>query len=173
MHDSSKRNTLKLISASTAGVVLPTSLVMAEAATRPAAAMQFPEASTRKPDLLINLVRSTAVPDDTVLLLNTTNDRLVISQFMPGTIVFDDVQIDLNEVTGGSELILAPHQMKSLRTQITPIQSEGMVEYVWADSSTHPITDDLSLVYMGAFMADDRAIVFLHQAPAAQTPLPA
>ena len=171
MYDSSKRNTLKLISASTAGVVLPASLVMAEAATRPET--QFPKANTRKPDLLINLVRSTAVPDDTVLLLNTTSDSLVVSQFMPGTIVFDDVQVDLNEVAGGKELILEPNQFVSLRTKMTPVQSDGLVEYVWADSLTHPMTDDVSLVHMGAFMADDRAIVFPHQTPAAQTPFPA
>ncbi|MEE9333476.1 MAG: hypothetical protein V3U65_05235 [Granulosicoccaceae bacterium] len=171
MYDLSKRNTLKLISASTAGVVLPTSLLMAEAAMRQAT--QFPESKPRKPDLLINLVRSTAVPDDTVLLLNTTSDRLVIGQFMPGTIVFDDVQVNLNEAAGGKELILEPNQFLSLRTQMTPVQSDGIVEYVWADSSAHPMTEDVSLVFMGAFMADDRAIVFPHQTPAAQTLFPA
>ncbi len=173
MHDSSKRNTLKLISASTAGVVLPTSLVMAEVATRPAGATQFPSASTRKPDLLINLIRSTAVPDDTVLLQNTTNDTIVISRFMPGTVVFDDVQVDLNVAADGQELVLKPNQLMSLRTQMTLVPSDGVVEYVWAESSALRNTDDVSLVYMGAFMADGRAIVFPHQTPSAQTLFPA
>ncbi len=173
MHDSSKRHTLKLLGGSTASVVIPSSIVMAEAATRPTRHNQFPQAAKRRPELLIQLVRSTAVSEDTVVLRNTTNGQLVISQFMPGTVIFDDVQCDLNEAAAGKELILQPGQVMSLRTQMAPIDTDSVMEYVWANASTQPISGDVSLVSLGAFMADGRAVVYPFDAPAAQTPFPA
>ncbi len=34
-----------------------------------------------------------------------------------------------------------------------PVETDSVMEYVWANASTQPITSDLSLVSMGAFMA--------------------
>ncbi len=169
MHDSSKRNTLKLLGGSTAGVFLPSSLVLAEAATRAAGASQFPAAAKRTPELLINLFRSTAVPDDTFMLQNQSSERLVISRFLPGTVIFDDVQVDLNEAVDNTEVILEPHQVMSLRAQLSPINSDDVMEYVWANSAVDSISDNLSIVSIGAFMVDGQAILYPQNTPSVQT----
>jgi hypothetical protein len=174
MHDSSKRNTLKLLGGSTAGVAIPTSFAMAETATRPNTASPFPAATKRNPELLIQLIHSLAVPDDSIVLQNQTNEKLVISRFMPSTVIFDDVQCDLNEAAG-RELTLAPGQVISLRTQMMAVDSDSIGEYVWANGAVQPSLNysDVSIVFMGAFMADKQAIVFPQDTPSAQTSFPA
>lgn len=174
MHDSSKRNTLKLLGGTTAGIAIPTSVVMAESATRPNAASRFPAGAKRSPELLIQLIHSTAVPDDSIVLQNKTNDKLVISRFMPGTVIFDDVQCDLNEAAQ-QELVLEAGQLMSLRTLMTAVDSDSIMEYVWANGVVDPASkySDLSTVTMGAFMADNKAIVYPYGTPAPQTSFPA
>jgi len=128
MHDTKKRNTLKWLAATGAGTVLPASLVTAQAASQLSGVSQFPPAATRTPDLHIDLVRSTAVTEDSVVLKNTTNETIVVSKFLPGTVVFDGVQIDLNAAAGGESLVIESNQMMSLSTKAVPVQSDGIVE---------------------------------------------
>lgn len=173
MHDSLKRNTLKLLVATGASTVLPASLITADAATPPSGASQFPTATKRTPDLFIDLLRSTAVPDDSVVLKNTTSETIVVSKFLPGSIVFDDVQIDLNAAVHGEALVIQPNSMVSLRTRAVSLQREDVIEYVWANSAKQVISDDLTTVQLGAFMVDNQAIVYPFNTPMAQTPFPA
>jgi len=173
MHDFSKRNTLKLFAAAGVSTVLPASLLTAEAATKPSVASQFPAAATRTPDLFIDLIRSTAVPDDSVVLKNTTSETIVVSKFLPGTVVFDDVQINLNEAAGGESIVIQPDQIVALRTKAVPVQSDDVIEYVWANSAAQAVSDDLTTVQLGVFMVDNQAIVYPFNMPSAQSHFPA
>jgi hypothetical protein len=173
MHDSSKRNILKLLAATGASTVLPASLVTAEAAAGSSGASQFSASEIRTPDLYIDLIRSTAVPDDSVLLKNTSNETIVVKKFLPRTVVFDDVRIDLNAAAGGESLIIEPNQIVSLRTKAAPVQSDDVIEYVWANSAVQTISEDLTTVQLGAFMVNNQAIVYPLNLPTAQTPFPA
>ena len=173
MHDTSKRNTVKLLAVAGVSTIFPTSHVRAEATTPLSGTAQLPAATTRTPDLYIDLIRSTAVPDDSVVLKNTTNETIVVGKFLPGIVVFDDVQIDLNSAARNESLVLRPNQIVSLRTEATPVQSDDVIEYVWANSAGQAITDDLTTVHLGVFMADNKAIVYPLNRPTAQTPFPA
>jgi len=173
MHDLTKRNTLKWLAATGATTVLPASLVTAEATTGLPGASQFPPAVKRTPDLFIDLIRSTAVTEDTVVLKNNTGETIVVSKFLPGIVVFDDVQIDLNAAAGGQSLVIEPNRIMSLHTKAVPVQSDDVIEYVWANSAKQAVSNDLTTVQLGVFMVDNQAVVYPVNRPTAQTPFPA
>ena len=97
----------------------------------------------------------------------------MVSKFLPGTVVFDNVQIDLNAAAGGESLVLMHNQIVSLRTKAVSVQSDDVIEYVRANAAVQAISDDLTTVQLGVFMVDNQAIVYPFNTPTAQTPFPA
>jgi len=173
MHDISRRSTLKLLAATGASAVLPVSLLTVEAAAQASGVSQFPAPATRTPDLYIDLIRSTAVPDDSVVLYNASSETIVVGNFVAGAVVFNDVKIDLNAAAGGKSLVIKPQQLVSLRTKAVPVQRDEVMEYVWANSAAQPISDHLTTVQLGVFMVDDQAIVYPLNVPKEQAAFPA
>ena len=172
MHDSARRCTLKLLAATGASAVLPTSLLSANVATQLTGASQIPTAATRTPDLYIDLISSAAVPDDSVVIKNTTRETIVVNKFLPNNVVFDEVQIDLNAAAGDKPLVIKPNQIISLRTKALPLQRDDEFEYVWANSATQEISNDLTTVQLGVFMVNNQAVVYPFNAPTSQTAFP-
>jgi len=105
--------------------------------------------------------------------IGQSSETIVVSKFLPGTVVFDNVQIDLNAAAGGESLVLMHNQIVSLRTKAVSVQSDDVIEYVRANAAVQAISDDLTTVQLGVFMVDNQAIVYPFNTPTAQTPFPA
>ncbi len=109
--------------------------------------------------LHIQILDTTSVPDNNVILRNDSNDTLIISRFMPGHIFFNNQIMDLNEAIGSDQLVLQPGQSKAFDFEIWPVLNAGPVEYVWADHAVEILNENTSVITLGAFMADTNAIV--------------
>jgi len=169
MLDSKKRQTLKLIGAAPL-VSLPFS---ASAAGLPATltANSIDAVQTNVPDLpapapragmelQIQIIDTVAVPDNNVLFRNHTDETLIVSQFLPGHIVYDGKLVDLNAAVGSEQLILHAGQSKAFEFKVWSLVNAGPVEYVWAEHVVEALSEDTSIVTLGAFMADNNAVVY-------------
>jgi len=111
--------------------------------------------------LQIHILDTTAVPDNNVLVRNDSNETLLVSRFMPGHVYFDDKIMDLNEAIGNTPLLLHAGQSKAFNFKLWPVVNAGPVEYVWADHALEKLSDDTSVVTLGAFMADTNAVLYV------------
>jgi len=164
MHNPNKRRTLKMLGV-TPLVSMPlfasnTGLDYAGTAQNPAAVSEL-SANSQYPGmpLEIQILDTTAVPDNNVLVRNTSNEPLIINRFVPGHIYFNGQIMDLNEAIGNAPLILQVGQSKAFDFKLWPVVNAGPVEYVWADQVVEVLNDNTSVVILGAFMADANAII--------------
>ncbi len=164
MHNPNKRRTLKMLSV-TPLVSMPifasgTDLGHGDTAENNVAVSEL-SANSKYPSmpLEIQILDTTAVPDNNVLVRNTSSEPLTIKRFVPGHIYFNGQIMDLNEAVGNAPLILQAGQSKAFDFTLWPVVNAGPVEYVWADHVAEILNDNTSIVTLGAFMADSNAIV--------------
>lgn len=119
-----------------------------------------PPAPRSSMELEIQIIDSSAVPDNNVVFRNCTDETLVVTRFMPGHMVFGDKLIDLNAAMNGAMLKLHAGQSKVLHFDVWSVVNAGPIEYVWGDHATDILNDETSVINMGAFMADTNAVVY-------------
>jgi len=110
--------------------------------------------------LQIQIVDTTAVPDNNVIVRNTSDEPLIVTRFMPGHIYFNDQIMDLNEAVGEQPLYLKAGQSKAFDFKAWSVINAGPIEYVWADHASETLNDDTSVITLGAFMANTNAVVY-------------
>ena len=165
MFDQSKRHTLKMLGG-TSLIAMPI-FAMADGSGIVAgngsdsAKPEYPELvqSSGMP-LQIQIIDTMSVPDNNVILRNTSDEELCVSRFMPGHIYFNEQIIDLNEAIGKRSLILQAGRSKVFDFKVWPVLNAGPVEYVWADHAIEQLNNDTSVITLGAFMADTNAVVY-------------
>jgi len=165
MLDQSKRHTLKIL-----GVTPLVAMPAFAAAGSFGAINNIDNASTisdlpggnqsSSMPLQIQILDTSAVPDNNVLLRNTSDEALHVDRFMPGHIFFKDQIMDLNEAIGEQSLVLQPGQSKAFDFKLWPVLNAGPIEYVWADQAMEKLNDNTSIVTLGAFMAGTDAVVY-------------
>jgi len=159
MPDQNKRRTLKIMG------VTP---LVATPVFASAAGLRFSNGAPELPPatqktgmpLQIQILDTTAVPDNNVIIRNNSDETLLVSRFMPGHIYFNDQIMDLNEAIGNRPLSLQAGQSKAFDFKIWPVLNAGPVEYVWADHAVDVLSDNMSVVTLGAFMAGTNAVVY-------------
>lgn len=164
MPDFKKRQTLKFIGAAPL-VSLPfVASASTHGLTDSGLTDSFPDLPAPAPrtsmQLEIQIIDSTAVPDNQVVFRNRSDDKLIITRFMPGHIVFGDKLIDLNAAMGDRAIELQSGQSKVLQFDVWSVVNAGPIEYVWGDHATDVLNAETSVINMGAFMADTNAIVY-------------
>jgi len=165
MPDISKRRTIKLIGvAPIVGVPVVASAasdVLSQQA-RKTTIDSLPPAVPRlnSMQLDIQLIDTSAVTSQEMLIRNTTDEKLVVTQFMPGHVVFGDRFIDLQAALRTQSLVLNAGQSKSLDFDIMPINKMDHIEYVWADHAVHALSDETNIIHLGAFMANTSAVIY-------------
>lgn len=110
--------------------------------------------------LEIQIIDSSAVPDNHVIFRNRDDEALTITRFMPGHIVYGDKFMDLNAAMNGQPLELAAGQSKVLQFDVWSVVNAGPIEYVWSDHAIDILNDETSVIHLGAFMADTNAVVY-------------
>jgi len=128
-------------------------------------------------DLEIHVFSSSGVVEDSLLIKNNLDERLVVNTFRPGMIIFDDRFIHLPSVieaafgNGGPVLNLEAGQTISLTTVSEPLYgrqwarksnliTNDFVEYLWADDAITNVSDDAILVSTAAFVTDNTALLY-------------
>ncbi len=161
MLDVSKRRTIQLMGAVPLLSLPLVSMASAagDKALRSAALLPAAKPRTGLP-VQIQIIHSSSVPDNDVLIRNNGDDDLTISRFMPGHIYFDGQIMDLNESTAGKALRLKSGDSVALSFRVWPVVNAGPTEYVWADQSVERLSDETSIITLGAFMADTNAVVY-------------
>lgn len=175
--DARKRQTIKmlgavpLMSVPVMGAAGGLAQLSSEAVSRAESAIaSLPMAKPRTSMALeIHIINGTAVPENSVLIRNTTNEDMIISRFMPGHIIFDGQHMDLNAainkntINANSDalpLVSSAGQSKAFLYDIADAKHFRHVEYVWADHAVAALSEHTSVVTLGAFMADTNAVVY-------------
>jgi hypothetical protein len=165
MIDKQKRNTLKLIGGS--GVVAATATSASLLGTSLAGAADTQAVSPLRADLEVMIIDTGSLPEDTALITNLTNGDVVIDDFLPGTIFFNDKWVSLNDVFSRSLLngrvVPAGHSV-SAPIKFQPLGHGETGDYLWAQQSVSALTEQTDIVTLAATLQQRRAVVF---APAA------
>jgi len=118
-------------------------------------------------DLLIDIITSSAVPEDTVVITNTSDEDIELAGFLPSIVVFEDRFIDLGVMGGDAPLSLNAGQVISLQTSLKSVRGKDWnelggkrVQYVWADDAMREISQEMQLVSVAGFVSCDYAILY-------------
>lgn len=162
MLDLKKRRTLKLLGAAPL-VSMPVIASVGHDGVMPVDtptdALTASTAQNNMP-LQIQIIDSTAVPDNNVIIRNISDEDLLVTRFMPGHIYFNEQIMDLNEAVNQQPLHLHAGQNKAFEFKLWPVVNAGPVEYVWADHAVEALNAETSVVTLSAFMADTNAVVY-------------
>ncbi len=166
MIDKQKRNTLKLIGGS--GMLVASGSAASLFTAAHAAATEQTRVSPLRADLEVMIIDTGSMPEDTVLVTNRTDRSIVIDDFLPGTIFFNDKWLSLNDAFAASLLngrvVPAGHSV-SARFDFTDLTHGETGDYLWAQQSVSALTDQTDIVTLAATLQGRRAVVF---APATQ-----
>lgn len=165
MIDPDRRTTLKLMALGGATAATASLPAWAAAPLRGAADAHPAGSAEGSPDLVIQVIDCDSFAFDTLMLSNTTDAPMRITQFLPATLIYGDKHLDLNALTGRSNssdvLELPAGHSRSWQADAWRREPEaGLVEYVWANDAVEALTDETRVYKLGAFLADQRAIVF-------------
>lgn len=165
--DAGKRQSLKLLGGAGLGLAAGgiAFVPQASAGTRDENPETRNHNVSRQHDIMIEIFSSTGVTGESVLIRNTTSDELAIAGFLPGTIVFGNRYVDLNELLANdgnaSQLTITPGHTISFQANARAIsENDSIHEYVWAESSKTQVTEDCVVVSLAGFMADDKLVVY-------------
>jgi len=168
MTDLEKRRTLKLIGGTGIGAGLASSSAIASFdLLNPAETDAHSGLSAGGTvELDINIISTRALPEQSVILTNNTDDVITIDRFMPASVIFNESLVDLNSLLESGPLHIAPHQSVSSEVEVWNLLAKPVLEYVWATDAMYPLSDETDIVPVGAFLADGKAIVFPTGEPA-------
>lgn len=134
-----------------------------------------PAPAARSHDLELHLFSSDAVVEDSLIIKNNLLHQVVLEQFRPGIIIFNDKFIHLpnllEKAVGKATLVIEPQQTLSFQTVAEPLYGKDwarssnllnndFVEYLWAEDSVQRIGESALLVSAAAFIADDKALLY-------------
>jgi len=126
-----------------------------------------PENCEQPNDLLIDIISSSAVPDDTVVITNNTAGDIELAGFLPSIIVFDNKFVDLGALKGGGQMILKAGQVVSFQTYLGAVRGKDweelggkQIQYVWAEDAMRSVSDEMQLVSVAGFVSGDQAILY-------------
>ena len=166
MPDQKKRRTLKVmgaiplagVAAGVAGTATASLASMADFSS--SSVLPKPVSRTGSMQLDIQIIDTSAVVNNHLLVRNTTDEALTVTRFMPGHIVFNNKFLDLQQLINSKPLVLMPGQSKSFDYNIQPIEKMSNIEYVWAEHAISALSIETNVVYLGAFMADTNAVIY-------------
>ncbi len=110
--------------------------------------------------LRIDIWSGSGVPEDSIVIHNTTGHELVIEHFRPGIVVLKDQVIDLNTICQHKPLVIAAGALhSSTAAEWRNFSTDAIVEYVHADQSVIRVSDGADLVKVTATMHGRSGIV--------------
>jgi len=163
----SRRRLLQLMSV--AGVLPGVALAVDQSSAVSNAHTQglTPENCERSNDLLIDIISSSAVPDDTVVITNNTTADVELAGFLPSIIVFNNKFVDLGALKGEHQMILKAGQVISFQTYLNGVRGKAwnelggkQIQYVWAEDAMRSISDEMQLVSVAGFISGGQAILY-------------
>ena len=167
MIDKKKRNTLKLIGGSGVLAATGSAASLLAAGTATAAAGTAPQ--QQQADLEIIIVDTGSMPEDTVLVTNRTDAEVVIEDFLPGTVFFNDKWLSLNDVFAekllAGRVVPAGHSV-SAQVDFRTLGHGETGDYLWAQQSVSALTANTDIVSLAATLHGRRAVVFAPATPA-------
>lgn len=159
MTDTSKRRTLKWFGAAPL-TAIPFASMAGMSNDLDPQQLDLPPAVQRKSELQIQIIDTSSVPDNSVLMFNAGTEQLLINQFITGTVIFNNRMLDLNSMTTAAPIVLEPGQTKSFDAEVFSVLAVPPVEYVYADHAAEILNAETSVIRLGAFMFDDMAVVY-------------
>lgn len=115
-------------------------------------------------DLKIDIIQSSNLQLDTVLLSNLTDEDMLIRHFRPGSIYWDNQYLDLNALraNSGDSLALQVPALSAISVSARSQTASNLnpMEYVWADDAIDIIDHQTTKVSLGAFVVDHQLLVY-------------
>lgn len=166
MADITRRAALKYI-AGGAGTLLPVSTVLAGADCSQSGLSQAATRSvnnTQTP-LKIEIVTGKSIPEDTVLLSSSVSHSLMIHQFLPGMLAFDDRLLDLNQLFNAGPITIQPNIEYSASLHEWQLLADpNMREYLHADTAAQSIGTGTRLLALDALVdTKGTAVVYISE----------
>lgn len=163
--DQSKRNSIKLMGS--AGILAYAASASSVAATRlfeQAGAVDIDALPLSVPrsnaELEIQIISSSAIPENSIIIRNATDSALSIEKFMPGHIVFNDRIVNINSIFKDAPIVLEASQVVSIQAEIWELLAMPPVEFVWAEHAIEKLSHETDVITLGAFMSDSNAVMF-------------
>lgn len=157
MADAQKRNTLKYLGISGLG------LGIGAFSTAPLAVNEHRRNSepTGAGDLSIQVFCTSAVQENTVTLVNHTDKSLVLSEFIPNVVIFNNKLVDLNSLISDHQVIeIGSGEAFASEIEIWQVLAQPVMEYVWAEHAIKQLTDQTSVVSLAATLVKQKIIVY-------------
>jgi len=108
----------------------------------------------------IQIISTSSVPDNNVLIRNTSDDELLITRFTPGHVYYNGEILDLNESIKAKPIHIQAEQSIALHYRSWPVVNAGPVEYLLADQSVQHLSNETAVITLGAFMANTDAVLY-------------
>lgn len=159
MTDSSKRRTLKWLGATPLAALPFASIAgVADFAVPQGENSLLTVSRTRV--LNIQIVDTSNVPDNTVLIHNFGQEKVTIGQFMVGAVIFNSRMLDLNALTSKGPIVIASGQTKSFSADIWNVLAAPAIEHTYADHVVEVLNTETRVIKLGVYMFDDNAVVY-------------
>ncbi len=166
MVDQSKRRTMKLMS----GVGVASIGGVAFAGTSSAALKKTTKSELRNPTdpqlfsdrLKIQIITGATSPEDTMVFVNDTEQNIVIREFLPRFVTFDNHMMDLNAICE-EELVISPSYPVARKLpswEILDLQPTS--SYLWVDNTAMTLkTPHAVVISINAAVVNGRALLTL------------
>ncbi len=162
--DQQKRNSLKIMSGVGIAACTTTLSGLASAAVGVSNQVNLERLPVALPrstsELEIQIVSSQAIPEDSVVIRNATDAPIVLTEFMPGHIVFEDRILNINSILNEQPIDLNPGQVIAVRVEILELLAMPPTEYVWAEHAIEQLSVETQVITLGAFLSDSKGILF-------------
>ncbi len=167
MVDQSKRRTIKFISgigaASIGGVALAGTTSTALTAEVKSNASNSIDSGLFSDHLKIQIITGRTSPEDTVIFINDTDQNIVVREFLPRFVAFENQMMDLNAICEAEELVIKPQYPVASKLALWEnLDLLPTTSYLWADNTAMALkTPHTSVITINTVVLDGRALLTL------------
>ncbi len=138
MVDLKKRRTIKLLTGASAVALSSTAFSTAVAAD--SVGLSGPSTNANNPlfadQLKIQIITGNHSPEDTVILVNNSQQNIMVKEFLPRYVSFENHMMDLNELCKQQPLVIKPgYPVASKLAQWEVLALTKSSSYLWADNA--------------------------------------
>ena len=163
--DQNKRRTLKLLAAASTTSISAMAATAVSTTTASAASTTSIQENNSCGHLKIQIITGRVAPEDTVILVNDTNQEVLVSEFLPGLITQNNQMIDLNSLLANGSIRVKPGYpvaSKAARWEVLSLDSGD--SYLWCDNAVSRLPNsETGLININAAIVNGRAMLTAEQ----------
>jgi len=159
--DQNKRRTLKLLAAASTTSISAMAATAVSTTTASAASTTSIQENNSCGHLKIQIITGRVAPEDTVILVNDTNQEVLVSEFLPGLITQNNQMLNLKAVLNKGDILLKPgYPVASKAASWQPLSLDATHSYLWCDTAVNMLPDsDTGIITLHAVVNNGYALL--------------